>query len=67
MTRTNLQPLRVAITGGTSGLGAALVAELAGRQPFRASSVYAMRSSLGNCRRNSISFALGGSVMSTSV
>ena len=31
MTRTNLQPLRVAITGGTSGLGAALVAELAGR------------------------------------
>ena len=31
MTRTNLQPLRVAITGGTSGLGAALVAELVGR------------------------------------
>lgn len=32
MTRTNLQPLRVAITGGTSGLGAALVAELVGRR-----------------------------------
>ena len=31
MTRTNLQPLRVALTGGTSGLGAALVAELVGR------------------------------------
>jgi NAD(P)-dependent dehydrogenase (short-subunit alcohol dehydrogenase family) len=31
MTVTNLQPLRVAITGGTSGLGAALVAELIGR------------------------------------
>ena len=31
MTRTNLQPLRVAITGGTSGLGEALVTELLGR------------------------------------
>jgi NAD(P)-dependent dehydrogenase (short-subunit alcohol dehydrogenase family) len=31
MTRTDLQPLRIAITGGTSGLGAALVAELRGR------------------------------------
>ena len=28
MTRTNLQDLRVAVTGGTSGLGAALVGEL---------------------------------------
>jgi len=31
MTRTDLHPLRVAVTGGTSGLGAALVAELLGR------------------------------------
>ena len=31
MTRTDLPPLRVAITGGTSGLGAALVTELLGR------------------------------------
>ena len=31
MTRTDLQPLRVAITGGTSGLGEALVIELLGR------------------------------------
>ena len=30
MTRTQLQPLRIAVTGGTSGLGAALVAELVG-------------------------------------
>lgn len=32
MTRTNLHPLRVALTGGTSGLGAALVTELLARQ-----------------------------------
>jgi NAD(P)-dependent dehydrogenase (short-subunit alcohol dehydrogenase family) len=31
MTRTHLHPLRIAVTGGTSGLGAALVAELVGR------------------------------------
>ena len=31
MTRTHLQSLRIAVTGGTSGLGAALVAELVGR------------------------------------
>jgi len=31
MTRTDLHPLRVGLTGGTSGLGAALVAELLGR------------------------------------
>jgi NAD(P)-dependent dehydrogenase (short-subunit alcohol dehydrogenase family) len=32
MTRTDLHPLRVAVTGGTSGLGAALVAELHARR-----------------------------------
>ena len=32
MTRTDLQHLRIAITGGTSGLGAALVSELVCRQ-----------------------------------